>query len=41
MHLLTGDGKTGRHLKLSNITELPRDHVRHWLAAAAKVARGK
>jgi hypothetical protein len=41
MGRLTGDGKTGRRLKLSHIKELPHEHVRLWLAAAAKVARGK
>jgi hypothetical protein len=37
--LLTGDGKTGRHLKLRTIDELPRDAVRGWLRAAADHAR--
>jgi hypothetical protein len=37
--LLTGDGKTGRHLKLRSLDELPRDAVRGWLRAAADHAR--
>jgi hypothetical protein len=36
---LTGDGKTGRHLKLSTLSELPADQVRGWLATAANLAR--
>jgi hypothetical protein len=37
--LLEGDGKTGRHLKLRQVDELPRDAVRGWLRAAATAAR--
>ena len=37
--LLEGDGKTGRHLKLRTLDELPRDAVRGWLRAAAQLAR--
>jgi hypothetical protein len=37
--LLTGEGKTGRHLKLRTVDELPRDAVRGWLRAAADHAR--
>jgi hypothetical protein len=36
---LTGEGKTGRHLKLANVSELRRDEVRNWLATAAHLAR--
>jgi hypothetical protein len=39
--LLEGEGKTGRHLKLRGIEELPRDAVRGWLRTAAHVARTK
>lgn len=39
--LLEGEGKTGRHLKLRTIDELPRDAVRGWLRTAAEVARGR
>jgi hypothetical protein len=39
--LLEGDGKTGRHLKLRTLDELPRDDVRRWVSAAAAIARGK
>ncbi|BDG01473.1 DUF1801 domain-containing protein [Anaeromyxobacter oryzae] len=39
--LLEGEGKTGRHLKLRALDELPREAVRGWLRAAAKVAREK
>jgi hypothetical protein len=37
--LLTGDAKTGRHLKLRTLDELPREAVRGWLRAAADHAR--
>jgi hypothetical protein len=39
--LLEGDGKTGRHLKLRSLDELPHDEVRRWVRAAAKIARAK
>jgi len=39
--LLAGDGKTGRHLKLTRIDDLPREAVQGWLATAAELARGK
>ena len=32
---LEGDGKTGKHLKLRAVDELPRATVRDWLRAAA------
>jgi hypothetical protein len=38
---LTGEGKTGRHLKLTALDELPRDAVRGWLRTAAEIARRK
>jgi len=38
---LTGEGKTGRHLKLTSLAELPRDEVRGWVKTAAKIARAK
>jgi hypothetical protein len=37
---LIGEGKTGRHLKLTSIDELPRNEVRGWVKTAAKIARG-
>jgi hypothetical protein len=37
--LLAGDGKTGRHLKVTRVDELPRDDVRRWLRIAADRAR--
>ncbi len=37
--LLTGEGKTGRHLKLKTLDDLPRDAVRGWLRTASKLAR--
>jgi hypothetical protein len=37
--LLSGGGKTGRHLKLTTVDELPRDAVRGWLKTAAQLAR--
>jgi hypothetical protein len=36
--LLEGDGKTGRHLKLRSLDELPRAQVRGWLRTAVKLA---
>jgi hypothetical protein len=39
--LLTGDGKTGRHLKLTHLDELPRATVLAWLRTAARVASAK
>jgi hypothetical protein len=38
---LTGEGKTGRHLKLASLEELPRNEVRGWVKTAAKIARAK
>ena len=38
--LLTGDGKTGRHLKLHAGDEIPAAAVRGWLRAAVAHARG-
>ena len=40
-HRLTGAGKTGRHLKLASLAELPRTEVRGWVKTAAKIARAK
>jgi hypothetical protein len=39
--LLEGEGKTGRHLELRTLDELPREAVRGWLRKAAEVARAK
>jgi hypothetical protein len=39
--LLEGEGKTGRHLKLRTLDELPLKAARGWLRAAAQVARTK
>lgn len=36
---LTGEGKTGRHLKLTKLSELPRDDVKGWVKTAAHLAR--
>ena len=38
---LTGAGKTGRHLTLRHIDELPRAAVRAWLRTATELARAK
>ena len=38
---LEGDGKTGKHLKLRALAELPRAAVRAWLKTAAATARAK
>jgi len=37
---LEGDGKTGKHLKLRALDDLPRASVRDWLRVAAGRARG-
>jgi hypothetical protein len=37
---LEGDGKTGKHLKLRALGDLPRAAVRDWLRVAAARARG-
>jgi len=39
--LLTGDGKTGRHLRLADLSELPRSDVQSWLNTAQAIARAK
>ena len=36
---LTGAGKTGRHLKLTSVAELPRAAVKRWVKTAAANAR--
>jgi len=36
---LTGEAKTGRHLKLTAADQVPRDAVRAWLRTAVKRAR--
>ena len=38
---LSGEGKTGKHLKLTSLAELPRESVRGWLRTAAELARKK
>jgi hypothetical protein len=38
---LEGTGKTGRHLKLTHLDELPRAAVRGWLRTAAEHARAQ
>jgi hypothetical protein len=38
---LTGTGKTGRHLKLTSLEDLPRTAVRLWIAQAVAAARAK
>jgi hypothetical protein len=37
--LLSGEGKTGRHLKLTSLEQLPKKSVRAWLKTAAERAR--
>jgi hypothetical protein len=37
--LLEGDGKTGRHLKIRSLEDLPKTAVRGWLRTAAALAR--
>ena len=38
--MLAGEGKSGRHLKLVSLADLPRAAVRGWLRVAAALARG-
>jgi hypothetical protein len=38
-HRLAGEGATGRHLKLKDVSEIPREEVRAWLQTAAELAR--
>jgi hypothetical protein len=38
---LTGDGKMGRHLKLTDIAELPRADVKRWVKTAVDLARSR
>jgi hypothetical protein len=38
--LLSGEGKTGRHLKIQDIASLPKAAIRGWLATSAKRAKG-
>jgi hypothetical protein len=37
--LLTGEGKTGRHLKVRSLSELPEAAVKGWLKKAASLAK--
>ncbi|MGC4087900.1 MAG: DUF1801 domain-containing protein [Polyangiaceae bacterium] len=37
---LEGEGKTGQHLKLRTLEELPKKHVKAWLKVAVKNAKG-
>jgi hypothetical protein len=39
--LLEGDARTGRHLELRTVDDLPRAAVRGWLRTAARLARAK
>jgi hypothetical protein len=39
--LLEGEGKTGRHLKVRSLDELPRESIRGWLRTASRLARAK
>jgi hypothetical protein len=36
---LSGDGKTGRHLKLTSLEDLPRAQVKSWIRTAAGKAK--
>ena len=37
--LLEGEGKTGRHYKLTSIKDLKKPQIKKWLATAAKASR--
>jgi hypothetical protein len=39
--LLEGEGKTGTHLKVRDLAELPRTAIRGWLRAAVRAARAR
>lgn len=39
--MLTGEGKTGRHLKLQPGDKVPAAQIRGWVTTAAKLARGE
>jgi hypothetical protein len=38
---LEGEGKTGKHLKVTTVDELPRDAIRGWLRTARELAIAK
>jgi hypothetical protein len=40
-HRLTGASDSGRHLKLTDVSQIPRESVREWLRTAADLARNK
>lgn len=40
-HRLTGTSEAGRHLKLTDVTQIPRDEVLEWVRTAADLARSK
>lgn len=39
--LLSGGGKTGRHLKLEPDSGIPKNEIRRWVKASARMARGR
>jgi hypothetical protein len=39
--LLEGEGKTGQHLKITNVKDIPKTAVKKWLAVAAKNAKAQ
>ena len=39
--LLEGTGKTGKHLKLASVDQIPRGAVKRWLRTAAALAKQK
>ncbi len=40
-HRLTGTSASGRHLKLTDVSQIPRESVREWLRTAVELARDK
>ena len=40
-HRLTGTSEAGRHLKLTDVSEIPRQAVLEWVRTAADLARNK
>jgi hypothetical protein len=40
-HRLTGTTEAGRHLRLTDVSEIPRDAVLNWVHTAADLAKNK
>ena len=40
-HRLTGESDSGRQLKLTDVSQIPRESVLQWVRTAAELAREK